>query len=163
MGKLGDGSYGLLGYSCVSKPHCTQDDPDAPLMYAIGYALDGHADLGHFLRAVFRPYPEGVPGGGDPGWSWYHEQDERGEDRVIVELDALLAPPDGIWQSYSESKIRYEVRVALDNLAHENPARLSDVDTVVRQYGLEEVHSPEGTARVPRWNGTRPASIIRNE
>ncbi|WP_457349466.1 hypothetical protein [Roseateles sp. P5_D6] len=163
MAKLGSAQYGLAGYSCVSKPRCTQDDPDAPLMYALGYALGTHNDLGHFLRAIFPPYPNGAPGGGDPGWIWYREKDGSGKDVIVVELDAVIAPSDGVWAIYSEMKIRYEVRAALSNYAIMSPKRLADVNAVIHKYGLVEVENPAGLAMIPAWTGELPAQIVKNE
>lgn len=162
MTQIGSPQYGLAGYSCVSKPLCTQDDPDAPLMYALGFAIDSHKDLGHFLSAIFPPYPKGVPGGGDPGWLWYHELDGDGHDVVVVTLDDLVAPPEGAWATYLPSKVRYEVRVALSNFAVMWPSRLAEVDAVIREYDLAEVDIPPGLATVPVWDGRLPVQLVTN-
>jgi hypothetical protein len=64
--KLGNSQFSLAGSSYVSKPSCANDHPDAPLMYAIGFALAARERLDLYLDGIFPPYPDGSLGGGDP-------------------------------------------------------------------------------------------------
>ncbi|WP_159675518.1 hypothetical protein [Andreprevotia sp. IGB-42] len=160
--KLGDQQYGLLGYSCVSRPRCTQDHPDAPLMYAIGYALDSSAGLDFYLRAIFPPYPENSPGGGDPGWLWYYDKTAGVSGLVTVEIDDVVAPPSGMWNEYSNEKIRYEIRAALNNLVVRSPERLKEVGVVIDQFDLFKVMAFEGLVPIADWDGGLPCGEIIN-
>lgn len=162
MSKLGDGRYGLAGSSCVSRPTCTQDHPDAPLMYAITYALGYGDQIDSYLKGVLPPYPTNSLGGGDPGWLWYHIKSPEGEDLVVVEIDDVVAPPDGIWNEYSEEKVKYEIRAALNNLAIQEPSRLNEVDKVIRRYNLLDVVAPPGLVSMPHWDGLLPNKWMTN-
>lgn len=161
MAKVGDSRFGLAGSSPASRPNCTQDHLDAPLMYAIGFALGTAPRLDSYLHSVFPPYPAAL-GGGDPGWLWYHEKKQDGSDVIVVEIFEPVAPPSGIWNEYSPEKLRYEVRAALSNLVMNQPACLGEVDEIIRFFDLIDVATPDGLMPIPRWDGIVPSCRIIN-
>ncbi|WP_144410271.1 hypothetical protein [Chromobacterium vaccinii] len=163
MAKLGRSDLGMAGLSCVSRRFCKQDHPDAPLMYAISYALGDMEKLDTYLYPVFPPYPDDVLAGGDPGWIWYGEQDIDGSVAIYAEIYDLIAPPEGIWNKYSPQKVRYEIRAALNNLLIKYPNLLSEVDQVIKKFDLIEVETIEGLMPIPRWDGKIPDCFILNE
>ncbi len=162
MAQLGAPRYSLAGQSCVSRPECAHDHPDAPLMYAITCAFGDYEALDRFLKGIFPPYPEGMLSGGDPGWIWYHEKSEDGSDVVVVEIDDIISPPDGMWNEYSPAKIRYEIRAALNNFALQHPARLPHVAHVIEEFGLGDAMDYPGCTPIPTWDGTMPTRRILN-
>lgn len=161
--KLGNSQISLAGSSYVSRPRCANDHPDAPLMHAIGFALAAGDRLDSYLDGIFPPYPDGSLGGGDPGWLWYHDINAAGNDIVVVELDDVVAPPDGIWNEYHPDKIRYEIRAALNNLLLREPARLEEVNGVIDKYDLSRIEPLPGLMPIPGWAREVPKILILNE
>ena len=132
-------------------------------MYAIGYALAARARLDLFLDGIFPPYPDGSLGGGDPGWLWYHDFDSSGNDVIVVQIDDVLAPPDGMWNEYCPDKIRYEIRAALNNLLLREPKRLEEVDRVINKFDLLRIEPLPGLVPISDWIGELPKIAILNE
>lgn len=161
--KLGSSKLSLAGSSCVTRPTCGHDHPDAPLMYAIGCALSAGDRLDSYLNGIFPPFPDDSLGGGDPGWLWYHDVDRLGRDVVVVEIDDVASPPDGMWNEYSMEKVRYEIRAALNNLLFNEPAYLEEVDRVVQKFDLARIDAMPGLHQIPDWDGGLPKSKIVNE
>lgn len=163
MAITGSSKFSLAGASSVSRPRCAQDHPDAPLMYAIGFALGAGDCLDSYMHGIFPPYSTHSLGGGDPGWLWYHEKKADGKDVVVVEITDVIAPPNGIWNEYSEEKMRYEIRAALSNFALQNPDRLTEVDTTIRKFNLVDIQPVDDLMLIPHWDGTLPQYQILNE
>lgn len=163
MGLLGDGNHRLGGFSCVSKPNCSYDDPDAPLMCALGFALSDLSQLDLYLHSILPPYPEGRLGGGDPGWLWYAEKRADGSYIVTVEIDSIIAPPKGMWNDYSVDKIAYEIRATLENIAITYPSSLNEVDRIVNYFKLQKVKTFNQFQVIPDWTGQMPSVLINNE
>ncbi|WP_198346137.1 hypothetical protein [Burkholderia ubonensis] len=161
--KIGNSQLSLAGSSSVTRPRCRHDHPDAPLMYAIGFALAAGDRLDSYLNGILPPFSAESLGGGDPGWLWYHDFDESGHDVVVVEINDVASPPDGMWNEYSLDKVRYEIRAALSNLLLQEPAYLGEVDRVVRKFDLLRIDALPGLAPIPDWDGTLPKSAILNE
>lgn len=162
MTRLGNPNYSLAGGSSVSRPTCKHDHPDAPLMFAIGYALGTGERLDSYLNGIFPPYPSNSLGGGDPGWLWYHEHTSDGNHVITVEIDNVMSPPDGMWNDYSPEKIRYEIRAALSNFAVKNPDHLTEVDAVIRKFNLGDAMALPNLMSIPTWTGTLPNFQIYN-
>jgi hypothetical protein len=156
------GNYGMIEWGFGSLNSFQNNHPDAPLMYALGFALDHNHGTDHFLRGIFPPFSVGLPGGGDPGWVWYHNFNSVGDDVIVVEVDSTMAPPDGIWNEYNMEKIRYEVRVALGNFVYISPFHLNEVDLVIRKYDLLSVVAPTGCLKVSDWICEVPKKRIIN-
>jgi len=131
-------------------------------MYAIGFALSAGDRLDSYLNGIFPPYSGGSLGGCDPGWLWYHDVDQSGRDVIVVEIDDVASPPNGMWNEYSIEKVRYEIRAALNNLLFMEPAYLGEVDRVVRKFDLVKIDALPRLHPIPDWNGQLPVSVIVN-
>jgi hypothetical protein len=161
--RLGSSQLSLAGSSYVTRPKCGYDHPDAPLMCAIGFALSAGNRLDSYLNGIFPPFPEGSLGGGDPGWLWYHAVDRSGRDVVVVEIDDIVSPPNGMWNEYPMGKIRYEIRAALNNLLVCEPGCLAEVDRIVKKFDLVRIEPIPELFPIPDWNGSLPNHAILNE
>ncbi len=152
----------FAGAVYVSRPMCADGHPDLPLMFAICFALAASGNkLDLFLDAIFPPYPSSL-GGGDPGWMWYRELDELGNDVIVVELNDVVAPPSGAWNKYSLDKVRYEIRATLNNILFHKPIHLKEVNRVIGKFDLMHVKTLAGLMPIPDWDGELPLSLILN-
>lgn len=82
---------------------------------------------------------------------------------VVVEIDDVASPPEGMWNEYLMEKIRYEIRAALNNLLVKAPAYMGAVDRVARKFNLVRVDAMPGLRKNQNWDGVLPKSTIINE
>jgi hypothetical protein len=132
-------------------------------MHALPLALSAPEGLDYFVRAILPPYPEGMPGGGDPGWLWYAIEEENGDRKVVVEVYEDIVSPNGALGEYSESMIRYELRAAFNNLCVKFPMRKMEIQRTILRFGLLEVETPDGLEPIPSWSETEPPPYILND
>ncbi|USX18421.1 hypothetical protein NHH82_21435 [Oxalobacteraceae bacterium OTU3REALA1] len=156
-------SYWIEGSSPVSRPSIGNDHPVAALMHAIRFALGAREGLDYFIRAVLPPYPQGVPGGGDPGWLWYALADANGQHKVVVEVHEDVAPPLGAFGEYAEDVIRYEIRAALNNLCVKFPQRKVEIEAILKRFCLNGVMLLAGLEPIPSWDSETPPPYILND
>lgn len=136
---------------CSFLPPVNRGDREELLFYCISYALFPRID--RFVKGILE-YDNMCPAGGDPGWSLNLVLERRFAD-IPEDWDACIAqsinPDAGCYEAlalsdisgispemayYTVEEVRHYFRLALDNMAEEDPSIAQKVNQIIKRFDL---------------------------
>ena len=121
----------MIGY--IDDKNASEDL--VPLLWCLGFAIQGGGDLECFLRGIIGKDPL-EPVGGDPGWQLYSEPQDDGTDLYYAWVDEEIIgiePNEGL---YDEKTVKFYIRQGLDNVLKEQPNRKIEIEKIFKKYKL---------------------------